>query len=100
MKEKKFRAYDKKYNKIIYEEVSICINLDGETSEYHHDYRFVLMQWSGLQDSKGINIYEGDIVYLAGYGKYEVEFPFLNLYDAAMEADVGEILGNIYEGLK
>jgi len=49
-------------------------------------------QFSGLQDSKGVDIYEGDSVYLAGYGVYEVEFPFYDLYEAKMENDVGEIV--------
>ena len=99
MKEKKFRLWDKKNKRIIYEDVSVCINLDGEVSEHHHDYRFELMQWSGLQDSKGVDIYEGDVVYLAGYGSHEVEFPFIQLYEAGMENDIGEVLYNIYEGL-
>jgi len=52
--------------------------------------------FSGLSDSKGVEIYEGDIVYLAGYGDYEAEFPFIELYEAGAENDIGEIKGNIY----
>lgn len=55
-----------------------------------------VMQFSGLQDSKGVDIYEGDIVYLAGYGQYEAEFPFTELYNAKAENDLGEIVGCIY----
>ena len=40
---------------------------------------------------------EGDIVYLAGQGLCEIEFPFENLYQAYPEGDIGRIKGNIYE---
>lgn len=48
-------------------------------------------QFTGLVDQNLVPIYEGDVVYLAGYGDYGVVFPFLELYEAAMEHDIGEI---------
>jgi len=64
-------------------------------SEFFED--IVVMQFTGLCDSKGVEIYEGDVVYLAGHGNYVAEFPFIELYEAGFEDDIGEIKGNIHQ---
>ena len=75
------------------------LNLDnscGLDGEFTLDM-IEIMQYTGLKDAKGKEIYEGDIVLLSGYGKYKCEFPFVELYQASMEGDIQNIVGNIYE---
>lgn len=59
----------------------------------------IIVQSIGLKDKngKGKLIFDDDVVYLAGYGNYHVEYPYAELFSAQHEGDVGEILGNIHE---
>lgn len=106
MREIKFRAWDSEYS--IMFDSGVFIEADGaiyESAKRTYDtpnteialVNFPVMQYVGLKDVGGVEIYEGDIVYLGGYGNYLCEFPFLQLYDAVMESDVGLILGNIFQ---
>jgi hypothetical protein len=103
MREIKFRAWNNKNKKWLQEFAVDC--RDGGVMPHiasgtfdDNDENAILMQYSGLKDKNGKEIYEGDIVKLDDGYVFEVAIP--NIYGLEFEAvstNEFEIIGNIYE---
>jgi len=132
MREIKFRIYDKELKETHIERLQdLCEDdywYDGETEVWSvlkdcndKQERFVALQYTGLKDKNGKEIYEGDIVqhfyeysdvtdrYLVDYDEDELSYVFQklsnknnfialeDLYDEDYGDYAVEIIGNIYQ---
>lgn len=105
-REIKFRAWNKKLNKFANDWT--WNDVDGVLTPYHEDC--VLMQFTGLHDKNGKEIYEGDIVHDVSDSDltFEVKWDeeragyympndFDEEYTFSISHPTLEIIGNIYE---
>ena len=124
MRDIKFRAWDKESKRMFQVQalqfyganntVDACwtngVDFDGESTlgepELNNLHNLVLMQYTGMKDVKGVEIYEGDILQSEHYFRYQVVFkgdcwrcePVKNnhLKNRFIGSDL-KVIGNIYE---
>lgn len=105
MREIKFRAWDKESN-IMYPNVQNHIgNFDTAFGNMLKDYKYIIMQYTGVQDRDGKDIYEGDIIDHIRDGRFIVIYddagfyPFSDSDDGMPYPKPGEciVIGNVHE---
>jgi len=88
MREIKFRAWSKEFNTMKTQHGIPLISLSGQmyNEGLNITDRFILMQYTGIKDKNGKEIYEGDIIH---YGYYEnIDKNGLELLDRPMNFKV------------
>ena len=116
MRQIEFRAWDKNSKKMVkVDHLTWNKGVKG-LSEINQEMPkwFILMQYTGLKDKNGKEIYEGDVVLMDGTNKklypnwdtqYEprrkvyikIEWGYAGFVVGGIDIDKSEIIGNIYE---
>lgn len=106
MREIKFRAWDSEQNKMYYVDLYQYMSSNEEAQDDMITYnarKNGLMQYTGLKDKNGKEIYDGDIV--DGYGlvhfiggRYIIVYnKEMTSFEDLLGGDGDEIIGNIFE---
>ena len=129
MRDIKFRAWDKRTKRLYQVQtlqfygtnntVDACwtngVDFDGESTlgepELNNLHNLELMQYTGMKDVKGVEIYEGDVLFHPLQGRRKVYYPYServasyglrdidNGFGSTLQDShaIWEVIGNIYE---
>ena len=106
----RFRAWDKKEEKMIYDIEIECDGLGLYFIDYLYDKTYEVMQYIGLKDKNGEMVFDGDIVLIGDnkapfkiiYCEDQACFNFVSLDKLSLcllnfDNNTMEVIGNIYE---
>lgn len=96
MREIKFRAWDKQFKKWVPKEIVDLWSINSMESGVAHE----IMQYTGLKDKNGKEIYEGDQVNVRRYRKFLWEVGFVKWGESFPEWFVNVPIGNDYMGIR